>query len=467
MGRYFSFLKRDLWRMRIAEQPPRRAVLLRLLRILVLAARELQTDKCMLRASALTYYTLLSIVPIFAKAFGVAKGFGMQAILEERIRDAFGTEARAPAPVPGPDDQPLAPVEFDATGQAEVAERVIEFSNRMLESVDGGLVAGIGIAVLFWTIIKGMGNIELSFNEIWGIRQGRTLFRKATDYLSFMMIAPVLIILSGSITVFIQAQVEYIVHKLTILGPVGELLFVLLKVTPLVLLVFLFSFAYAFLPNGKVPWKSALFGGTVGAVLALLVQIVYSEFQIGASNASAVYGSFAALPLFLVWLQTSWLIVLFGAELAFAHQHVDTYEFEEDSRTASLEFQRLACLALAHACVKDLVDENDPPTAENLAARLGLPMRFVNLMLERLEQARVLAPIQHEDAQGPRRWQPAMDVEAMSVASVLRKLERSGTDSLPLHDSPAIERLRASLGGFSEQLAKSPQNITFRELQDA
>ncbi|MBW1797871.1 MAG: YihY/virulence factor BrkB family protein, partial [Deltaproteobacteria bacterium] len=178
-----DFLTHGVWRVRLGTLPRNKSFLLKQLRIIILAFRGFAEDKCYLRASALTFYTLLSVVPAAALAFGVAKGFGLQKLLEKELMDKL-------------------------KGQEEVVNQIINFANSMLDETRGGLIAGIGVVLLFWLIIKLLGNIEESFNDIWGIKQARTYGRKLSDYLSVMLICPVLLILSGSITVFITTQIE-------------------------------------------------------------------------------------------------------------------------------------------------------------------------------------------------------------------------------------------------------------------
>ncbi|MBP7161931.1 MAG: YihY/virulence factor BrkB family protein, partial [Candidatus Omnitrophica bacterium] len=187
-----QFLKVDIWRIRMHKLSRTKSFWLKQLRIMLLAFRGFDEDKCQLRASALTYYSLLSIVPLVAMAFGIAKGFGIEKILEKQLYEKLA-------------------------GQEEVVERIISFSQTLLETTKGGVIAGVGVAILFWTVIKVLGNIESSFNDIWGIRKSRTWGRKFSDYLSIMLICPLLLIMSSSITVLVTSQVKLVVEKISFL----------------------------------------------------------------------------------------------------------------------------------------------------------------------------------------------------------------------------------------------------------
>jgi len=186
-NRIVRFITRDIWRIRARDLSKWRSALLQYLRIFILAVRGFASDSCSLRASALTFYTIMSIVPVVAMGFGIAKGFGMEKVLREQITNSL-------------------------KGHEEVANNIIEFAEKLLQKAQGGLVAGVGIAVLLWTVIKVLGNIEKSFNHIWGVEQSRGIIRKFTDYLSIMLICPVLLVVSSGITVLLRTHVGTIVE---------------------------------------------------------------------------------------------------------------------------------------------------------------------------------------------------------------------------------------------------------------
>jgi len=306
----------DIWRMRTSELPPLKAIWIRAVRIGMLAIEGFQKDNCMFRASALTFYSLLSIVPVLAMAFGFAKGFGFEKSLERQLYERF-------------------------QGQEEVFSQATNFANSLLENTKGGLIAGIGILLLFWTIIRVLGNIESAFNRIWRIKKARGIGRKISDYLSAMLICPVLFIVSSTATVVVTSLVRLVVEKISVLGTIGPAIFFILQWLPFAVMWILFTFVYLFMPNGKIQFKSGLFAGVVGGTLYQIFQNVYVAFQIGVAQYNAIYGSFAALPLFLVWLQVSWMIVLFGAEISYAHQNEQTFEFEPDRLKLSEGYKQL------------------------------------------------------------------------------------------------------------------------------
>ncbi|MEE9144220.1 MAG: YhjD/YihY/BrkB family envelope integrity protein [Candidatus Binatia bacterium] len=433
-----QFLKNDIWRIRSNSLTRQQSFWIRQLRIMLLAVRGFTEDRCQLRASALTFYSLLSIVPVVAMAFGVAKGFGLEKLLEKRILEQM-------------------------QGQEEVVERVVEFARSMLDNTQGGLVAGIGIAVLFWTVIKVLGHIESSFNNIWGIKEDRKLGRKFSDYLSIMLICPVLLIMSGSVTVLISSQVTLIVEKLSFLGPLGGVILFSLKILPLAVIWVVFTFIYMFMPNTKVNFKSALIGGIVAGTIYQIVQFGYITFQVGAAKYGAIYGSFAALPLFLIWMQLSWLIVLFGSEVSFSEQNVEMYEFEPDCLKVSDSFKKLLSLSITHLCVKKFHRAQKPLGADEIAHHLEIPIRLARQILFNLTEAGILSEVKQNALQDSA-YQPARYIGDLTVTEVLSKLDRQGTDSIPVSESNELKRLEESLNQFQEVMEKSPANVALKDL---
>jgi membrane protein len=487
-----QFVKRDVWRIRARDLSRGKGILITTLRTVLLALRGFRNDRCQLRASALTFYSILSIVPVVAMAFGVAKGFGMEERLESRLRDALrgvggGTVATAPvdpdadaSETPAPEAGPTtAPAQAEPTSepagaelttepvaaavQTELADRIIEFAKNLLENVKGGLVAGIGFGILLWTVIKVLGNIEKSFNDIWGVKRHRSLARKFTDYISIMLVCPMLLIISGSATVLVTTMITGLLDKLGTPNAVNQLVVFGLKFTPFVLGWLMFAFVYMFMPNTRVKFRSALLAGVLAGTTFQITQWAYIAFQVGVSKYSAVYGSFAALPMFMIWMQLSWLIVLFGAEVSFAHQNVETYEFEPDCLGISHAFRRLLALRIANVYVKNFAEGKPPEVAEGLCHELGVPIRLVNEILDELVQAGILVPTQNENPTDTG-YQPARSLDQLTVGFVLDRLEKRGEDNVPIVETSELKTLRACLQDFDEAVQKSPKNVPLREI---
>jgi membrane protein len=438
ISNFFSFIRVDIWRIRLADLPFGKSFLIKQLRIIILAFRGYDEDRCLLRASSLTFYTLLSIVPVAAMFFGVAKGFGFAKRLEKELYDKF-------------------------PGQEEVLSQVINFSNSLLEQTQGGLIAGIGMLVLFWAVLKVLGHIEMALNDIWGIKEQRSWGRKFSDYLSIMLISPVLVLMSGSATVFITTQLEQITQKVALLGVFSPLISFLLKFMPYVLIWVLFTILYIIMPNTKVNFKAGLLGGVVAGTLYQIAQWGYISFQIGAAKYNAIYGSFAALPLFLMWLQISWWIVLFGAELSFANQNVDTYEYEPDCLKVSSGFKKLLTLQIIHLLIKNFANGEKPLSDSQISTQLQMPIRLVHNILFGLVESGLVSEtktkIDRELA-----YQPARDINKLTIQYVLEALEQNGIDTIPVAKTEDHQALSDALKNFSGAMESSPANKLLKDI---
>jgi membrane protein len=428
----------NIWRVHAGELPPLKAAWVRLVRVAVLSVKGFERHNGLFRASALTFYSLLSIVPVLAMAFAMAKGFGFEKALETQLLAKF-------------------------EGQEEVILRATTWAHSLLESTKGGVIAGIGILLLFWTIIQVLANVEKAFNQIWGIRRPRSFARKISDYLSATLVCPVLLLVSSTVTVVIAGGVRHIIEKIDLLGTVGPAIFFVLRCVPYGVIWVLFTFIYIFMPNTRVRFGSGLVGGIVGGTTYQLFQWIYLSFQIGVARYNAIYGSFAALPLFLIWMQASWMIVLFGAEITHAHQNEETYEFESDCARLSLRSRRLVTLGVVHLLVKVFSRGSGPVSSRQIAAGLGMPIRLVREIVEGLLAAGLVSQVCGED---PRQvaYQAAEDVDRYTVRYVVERLENHGLGEIPMANRPEMARLSECLKLLEEAAEKSSGNLPLKEI---
>ncbi|HDY67372.1 MAG: YihY/virulence factor BrkB family protein [Candidatus Scalindua sediminis] len=433
-----NFLKTDIWRIRLKDLPRKKSFFIKQLRIVLLALRGFNEHKCRLRASALTFYSLLSIVPIVALAFGIAKGFGSDKLLEKELLEKF-------------------------PGQEEVLVQVVNFAHSLLEETKGGIIAGIGVAVLFWIVIKLLSNIERSFNDIWGIKKPRSIGRKLSDYVSIMLICPFLVIMSGSITVFITTQITHITERFAFLGVFSPLIFFMLKLLPYCMIWGVFAFIYIFMPNTRVKFKSGLLAGMIAGTGYQVTQLAYIHFQVGVTQYNAIYGSFAALPLFLIWLQISWLIVLFGAEISFTIQNVDTYEYEPDCLRVSTSFKKLLSLQTSHLLIKNFSAGHIPLTAIQISHTLETPIRLVSQILYELVESGIASEIETEDHK-EFAYQPARTINVLTIKYIIDALEQRGVDNIPVAQTKELKTLSETLQTFSYTIEKSPANRLLKDI---
>ncbi len=438
VSRIIHFFTTDIWKIQQRDFSRATWLLIRQVRILIVAVRGLAEDQIQLRAAALTFNSLLSIVPLAAVVFGIAKGFGLDKALERYLVE-------------------------DLQMHGEVVTRIIDFSRTLLDTTKGGLIAGVGVIMLFWTIIRVLANIESSFNDIWGIRKARSLVRKVSDYLSFMLVCPFLFVMSSTVTVVLTGQFKLAAQKVWLLGALSPAFFFTLKLVPLFLLWLMFTFIYIFMPNTKVSVKSGALAGGIAAVLFQFFQVLYIDSQIWITKYNAIYGSFAALPLFLVWLQMSWLIVLLGAEYSFAQQNVETYEFEHAYQDVSYSFKRLLSLRIVHALVHNFARGQAPWSAVQISQELEIPLRLVRELVRELREAGVVSQVMLED-DGTVAYQPARSLDGITIQYVIDALEQRGIDDIPVAKSRELQKISAYLKGFHDHIARSPSNRRLKDI---
>lgn len=438
LSRILQFVDNDIWRIPAKDLPWPKSFLLRQLRVIVLAFRGTVEDRCQLRASSLTFYSLLSVVPVFAMIFGIAKGFGFDRAIEQMIYEKL-------------------------EGQEEVATRIVGFAQALLQNAEGGIIASVGVGILFLIIILILSDIENAFNDIWGIRSPRRLGRKVSDYLSLMLICPVLFITSSALTVVIASGVKEVVQKIDLLGAVSPAIFFVVNLLPYCVLWILFTYLYLFMPNTKINFRSGAVAGIIAAAIYTIFQWGYINFQILVARYNAIYGSFAALPLFFVWLHASWLIMLFGAEISFASQNVDDFEFEKDCRSVSHAFKRLLSLSIAHLLVKHFSNGGGGWNAIQISKKLEIPLRLVNRILYDLVSSGVVSEIKVGEGRMVA-FQPAKDPETMTIKYVIDALEQKGSSSLKMAESEELQRLMKRLEVFNDLVEKSEANLRIKEI---
>lgn len=400
-----NFSQEVLWQLPESTLPPFKAALVKSLKIAVLAVQGFSRDLCLLRAAALTLYSLLSIVPVIAMLFGIAKGFGFEKILEQRLLE-------------------------QAPQRDTLVLQLIIFAQNLLDSTKGEVVAGIGLIVLFWTIISVIGNIEESFNFIWKIPKGRSLSRKFSDYLSLMLLAPVVLIASSSITVLLKTEITWLITVIQLPALGSWLVIKALGLSSLILMMALFAFMFIFMPNHPISHRAGVIAGVATGILYAVSQWAYISLQIGVSSYNAIYGSFAALPLFVVWLQTGWMIVLLGCELAFYSQNYAIYRHNDRFADLSFSLKKILALQITHTIVQNFSAVNKPLTAIEIADKLVIPIAIIQPILTKLTASHILLAFKYQD-EADDVYEPAMDTSQLTIAFVINALEQCGQNQLP------------------------------------
>ena len=430
-----DFFEKDIWKISLKGKNNWLKVLIKQLRIFMLAIRGFSEDKVQLRASALTFYSLLSIVPILAMVFGIAKGFGFDSFLQDYLKE-------------------------NLSQHQDVLNEAMQFADKMLGRIKGGFIASAGLIVLIWSVMKVLGNIENSFNNIWQIKKSRGISRKISDYVSLVVIAPILVFVSSSFTV---SQVNDFFNNTFIISYIGPVINFFVWFLSFSLIWFVFTLLYIVLPNTKVKFSSAFIGGIIAGTMFHLLQWAYVKFQVYLSGYGAIYGSFAALPLFLMWLQYSWLIVLFGAEVAFANQNVENYEYETDSLYISNYNRKLLALLICRLIVKNFSNSMPPKTANEIAEILDVPIRLVREIIYELQDTGILSETTTSNIK-ELAYQPATDPANITVSYVISKLDKRGHDRIHAGDSKELKVISEIVNTFYDDLQKSEKNKLLKEL---
>lgn len=428
------FISEKMWKIRLDKVGKRQGILLKQLRIFSLSINGFNEDNCMTKATALTFYTLFSLVPIMALVFAISKGFGFEKSLQEQILN--GNQE-----------------------YADVLKQVFVYANSMLDTTDsthGGLIAGIGVVLLLWSVMKLLISIESSFNEIWEIKEGRTWYRKVTDYLTIMIIAPVFIFISGSLTLLIQTKVSHTVF-------LSDGTTIILKCISFLMVCGVFTFIYMVLPNTKVTFRSAFFAAVFAAVFFELLQWAYVSFQIGAVSYNKIYGGFAALPLFLIWIQYSWYIVMFGAELAFANQNVQHYELENEIKNISVRYKRVIALMICNRVVKNFNEGKKALTAVDIAKNLDLPVRLSRTIINELVETKIFNEVKTVNDKETA-YQPGISDAKLSVKFIMDKLDEKGVNALPIADSTELSTINRLMSELDQAMDNEKGNILIKDI---
>ena len=386
---------RALWRSDITTLPRWKADSIKLARVVYAVVRDVVEGRLALYAGSLVYTTILSLVPILALAFSILKGFGVHYRFEPLLMEALS---------------PLG-------SQAQmIAEGLMDFVSKM----DVGVLGAVGLALLFYTAISVVQKVEAACNEIWHVRQERPLARKITDYLSVLLISPVLLFSALAIVASVLASEP--VRQLSEIRPLGVLIDMGIRAAPVVLFVVTFTFLYKFIPNTRVPILSALVGGIIATVIWVLAGMVFAKFVQSATSYTAIYSALASLILFLIWMNVSWLIVLVGAAVSFYHAHPEYSLLGwREAILSGRDRERLA-LAIGHTIGKALYAGEGPLTTGALARRLGVPEPAVRDVLRAMSAAKLMA----RTGTQPPQWLPTQPLDAASVKALLDAAREHG-----------------------------------------
>lgn len=412
--RTWRFVSEGIWDVELSSLSRARRFGVNAIRVIHLVFKGFMENECPLHASALTYSSLMAIVPILALALALLRGLGAAERLEMKILEAVSAM----------------PSQFQ------------EFVNQILiyiRNTNFTTLGGVGLALLIWIVIDVLGRVEMSFNRVWGVAVPRTLLRKISDHLSILMVVPVLIVAATTLNATLTSPViDALVREW--LGSAHILYSRLLSMMPLLVTWVAFIFLYKYMPNTRVNTLPAIISGVAGGSLWIGWQWIYITLQIGISSYNAIYATLASIPIFLFWLYVSWQIVLLGAEVGFALQNYSTYKMEQRAHRASARARIMLALSImSHAAQSMMI--NVPHFRVSPYARMHrVPVRLINEVVEELVEANLLAEV----AAGDGSYVLLKVPDSIRIKDVINVVLQSGASPQSLgldHLNPAIRQV--------------------------
>ncbi|MDO4757746.1 MAG: YhjD/YihY/BrkB family envelope integrity protein [Rikenellaceae bacterium] len=399
-----------------------------LYKLLYYMVRGMLNHGTLVRSAAMTYYTVTSLVPILAVAFAVVKGFGVGETLIESLYDLF----------------PQYP---------EVIEYIVGFAENALARTQGGVVASVALVMLFWSVIQLFGSIESAFNNIWEVKTSRSIARQWTDYLAVTLIVPIFWIVAYAV----GSYTEEVFRETWYFSLLSRLL-------SLISIWAMFTLLYLIIPNARVKFTSALTAGIVAGTAFLCFQWGYLYVQTWMTSYNAIYGSFAALPLFLLWIQLSWQILLIGGELSFAFQNVTRFGEEHEWQQISYDQRRKVMLAVMVQIVRHFRTKGGAMPVEMLRQQLGLPTRIINDVLFQLTKAGQLIDARKSEDEREAAYAPAYDISQMTIYGILSSVENYGENPLVFDEGSDLKKVDHILNGITGESFASKHNVPLNDL---
>lgn len=379
---------------------------IKLVKILSLSVKSFFDRDLQTQAYALTYNTLLATVPVLAVLFAVARGFGFQNLMKNQIFHYF------PA-------------------QREALEQALTFVDNYLNQTSEGIFVGVGIAVLLYTLICLVWNVEDAFNLIWGVKQGRSIWRKITDYTAIFLILPLLMILASGINILMSSTLQE-AFPFRFLSP---LVSAALDLASLVLTWMFFVGAYVLIPNTRVPFKNAVVAGILAGIGFMILQWLFVSGTVYVSRYNAIYGSFAFLPLLLVWLQLVWVIVLAGAVICYSTQSIGMFAYLGKVSNISVDYKITVMLAVMASIVRRFDLKMSPAGTLDISRNWAIPLSLVDNSISKLLEIKLINRVIVDEKKDTFGYTPAINPDDLTVGTLLSRLIEEGQhDFIPDFD---------------------------------
>ena len=428
-----QFFQVTLWQETAEQSSALVRAVMNTLKVSYIVIRELAKGELNLRAMSLVFTTLLSLVPLIAVAFSVLKAFGVHNQIEPFLLGVL---------------EPLGPK------GPEITANIIGF----VQNVKVGVLGSLGVAMLFYTIISLIQKIEYAFNFVWRVKRARTLARRFTDYLSVVMIGPILVVAAMGVAATVLNH--NVVLTLQAIEPFGTLILTATKLLPYLMIITAFTFLYKFIPNTNVKFGPALMGATVAGVLWIGVGTLFASFVASSSNYTAIYSSFAILFFFMIWLYLAWFILLTGSQVAFYLQHPKLVSYGGEQYELSPRLREKVGVSLMTRIGKRFYEQKSALTVNELEAEMALTNNILQDLLNKLEQGGLLVELQGDEPS----YQPAQDIANISVSEILMCL-RTAEESQGMGGKVAIAGEVNRLLDQLEQVQQSTlQDVSLREL---
>jgi membrane protein len=402
----------------------RNALWVRVIKTLNLAIRSSLDRDLQKKSMALTYSTVLAIVPAFALMFAIGRGFGFQALITNELYTYF------PA-------------------QREALSTAFTFVDSYLEQASQGIFVGIGLIMLLWTVISLLSGIENAFNSIWDIHRQRSFFKKTTDYIAICLMVPVLIVCSSGVSIFMSTTLQEGLN-FRFITPIINLM---LEAIPFILIWLAFTLSFLMIPNAKVKFRYAAFSGALCAIAYQIVQMLFVNGQIYVSKYNAIYGSFAFLPLLLIWLQLSWLILLSGCVLTYSMQNIAGFNFLEQMEKISYSYLQKISIVIASIITDRHKKGLKPLSQSEIAAKYGIPHKLLNRIIEKFAACGLIYHVLSDNNEIL--IAPAFDCNSYTVGNLLDALQNEGeTDFLTTFSAQFKELFKTVEPIFKQSFSK-------------
>lgn len=393
-------------------------------------------DRVWIRAAALSYTTLFSIIPILALLFAIAKGFGFTNIMERFLRDGI--------------------VE---NGSVDTVMNLID--NYLTYTQGGnGVFIGVGIIMLLWAVIALADSIEGNMNTIWDVKRPRSYFRKLTDYMAIFIVFPLIIVMYAGVSIFMTT----IYQNLTSYELISSFLHICIKLAPYILSGLVMTGLFLFIPNTKVKFKNAFIPGMITGIVFQAFLYIYIQIQMSVSSYNAIYGSFAIIPMFMLWADISWSIVLFGVEMSYVSQNIELYNFGQEADNVSRRYHDFLCVVVMSLICKRFEQGGEPYTASELSDAGEIPIRLTNRLLNELETAGLIHGISSDAKAETEQYLPAIAISKLSVGHLLSTLESYGCEDFKIDHTKEFSKQWDAFIVYKQEMYSKSDEILLKNL---